>query len=444
MKFIKNYKQLATNDQRRVVLDLIETAFAAITPQEIFKNNFSLDNKLLKIQNRTFDLTNFNRVILLGFGKGSALMCKILEEKLGELLTEGYDIDVVEQAFSKIQATLGTHPLPSQQNFDFTKHVIEKLSNLTEKDFVIITTCGGGSVMFESPHKLTLEQITGMNKALLNSGATISEMNTIRKHLSRVKGGSLAKILYPATVVNLLFSDVPGNDLSVIASGPLVKDPTTIQDATKIYEKYDLKAANVFTPSDFVETPKEDKYFEHVHNILFLSNHTALSAMEKRARELGYEAIVLTDRLQGDSRTMGEQLIKETPPDHILLAGGETTIKITGHGKGGRNQALVVSALDFLKKQLSTFPLLTGEGQGEVKHTNIVLASFDSDGWDFYGFAGALADRDTLKKMADMHLDPKPFLADDNSYEFLQKIGDGIDTGKLESNVSDLFIVLKK
>src|SRR5258708_2167158 len=124
MKYIKNYDMLASNDNRKVVLDLIETAFATITPEEVFKNNFSLENKTLKIQSQTFDLSNFNRVILLGFGKGSALMCKILEGKLGDVLTEGYDIDVVEQTFNKVQFTKGTHPLPSQENFDFTKNVI--------------------------------------------------------------------------------------------------------------------------------------------------------------------------------------------------------------------------------------------------------------------------------------------------------------------------------
>lgn len=426
MTYIKNYDTLASNDNRKVVLDLIETAYASIAPEEVFKKDFSLEGKLLKIQGKTYDLSNFERIFLVGFGKGSAGNCKILEEKLGDLLTEGYDIDVVEDPnFAKSHYTKGTHPLPSQENFDYTKNVTEKLSNLTEKDFVFIITCGGGSVLFEAPHKLDLNQMIEVNKALLHCGATITEMNAIRKHLSKVKGGGLAKLLYPATIVNLIFSDVPGNDLSVIASAPLVKDTTTIRQATAIYEKYKLETYNAFSTSDFVETPKEDKYFEKVSNVLMLSNLTALNAMEKKARELGFEVHVMTDRLQGDTRSMGEKLINETPKGQILLAGGETTMKVTGHGKGGRNQALVSSALPHIQN-------------------GTVLASFGSDGWDFYELAGGIVDADTLKKCEDLHVDAKPFLADDNSYEFLQKVGDGILTGKQNSNVSDLFIVLKK
>lgn len=426
MTYIKNYDTLATNDNRKVVLDLIETAYASIAPEEVFKKDFSLDGKILTIQGKTYDLNNFERIFLVGFGKGSAGNCKILEEKLGDLLTEGYDIDVVEDpSFAKAHYTKGTHPLPSQENFDYTKNVIEKLSGLTEKDFVFIITCGGGSVLFEAPHKLDLNQMIEVNKALLHCGANITEMNAIRKHLSKVKGGGLAKLLYPATTVNLIFSDVPGNDLSVIASAPLVKDTTTIRQAIAIYEKYKLDTYNVFSTSDFVETPKEDKYFEKVSNVLMLSNLTALNAMEKKARQLGYEVHVMTDRLQGDSRTMGEKLINETPNGQILLAGGETTLKVTGHGKGGRNQALVSSALPYIKG-------------------GTVLASFGSDGWDFYELAGGIVDADTLKKCEEMNVDAKDYLKDDNSYEFLMKVGDGINTGKQNSNVSDLFIVLKK
>ncbi|HEX8932304.1 MAG TPA: DUF4147 domain-containing protein [Patescibacteria group bacterium] len=422
MGFIKNYDALATNANRKIVLQLIETALAAITPTAVFKNGFSLQENQLKIQNKTFDLTNFARVFVVGFGKGSAGICQILEEHLGEKITEGFDIDVVEPlSFQKIQYTKGTHPLPSQENFAYTEKIINKLTGLTEKDLVIVVTCGGGSVLLEKPHTFSLEQMIAVNKGLLDSGATISEMNVIRKHLSQVKAGGLAKIIFPATAVNLIFSDVPGNDLSVIASAPLVKDTTNLEEAKAILQKYNL---TIPTADDLVEPPKDDKYFTKITNLLMLSNLTALNAMEKKAKELGYHCYVMTDRLQGDATTIGEKLIKETPNGQILLAGGETTIKVTGSGKGGRNQALVAYALPFLTEQT-------------------VIASFDSDGWDFYGYAGAIADHETLQKISQMHLDEKAFLSDDNSYELFEKIGDGIDTGKLESNVSDLFVVLK-
>ena len=183
MPYIKNYNTLATNENRKVVLDLIEAAFSAIQPQAVLKNDFLRSNNTLTIQGKTFDLSAFERVFLIGFGKGSALICKILEEKLGDVLTDGFVIDVVEQSFSKIKSTFGTHPLPTQANFDFTENIINKFSNLSEKDLVIVTTCGGGSVLFEKPNKFDLNKMIEVNKTLLKSGATISEINSIRKHL---------------------------------------------------------------------------------------------------------------------------------------------------------------------------------------------------------------------------------------------------------------------
>ncbi len=423
MGFVKNYDSLNSNDTRKVALDLIEAAFSSITPHEVFKTSFSFENNMLKIQDQTYDLNNFDRVFLVGYGKGSARMCSIIEEKLGDKLTQGFDIDVVESPpFKKVAYTKGTHPLPSQENFDYTATVIQHLSNLSEKDFVLVVTCGGGSALFEKPISFTLEQMQKMNKALLDCGATITEMNTIRKHVSEVKGGGLAKLLYPATITNLIFSDVPGNDLSVIASAPLVKDQTTIEEAVGVLQKYNLSFP---TTEDLVERPKEDKYFEKVHNILMLSNLTAIDAMKKKAEEFGFSARMWTDRLQGDAREMGETLIHETKPGEILLAGGETTIKITGRGLGGRNQALALYSLPFIDD-------------------STLLVSFSTDGQDFYWFAGALVDKDTKKKIDEMRIDIKEYLEDDNSYGLLERLGDGIRTGRQDSNVSDLYIVIKR
>lgn len=426
MGFIKNYDQLAINDNRKVVLELIESALASIQPQEVFKNHFSLDKNILKIQDKIFDLSGFEKITLVGFGKGSAEMCRIIEEALGDKLTQGFDIDVInEHKFTKIQYTKGTHPLPSVKNIKYTQNVLTHLEGTGEKDLIIGVVCGGGSVLFEAPYKIDLKKLTEINDALLKSGAAISEMNVIRKHLSKVKGGGLARILYPSTFANLIFSDVPGNDLSVIASGPTVKDHTTMDDVKNILEKYKISENVQISHDEFTETPTDDKYFEKVHNILMLSNHTALSAMEKRARGLGYNAFVLSDSLQGDARELGEKLITQTQNGQILLAAGETTVKIKGTGKGGRNQTLVLSSLPYIKE-------------------GTVIVSFDSDGWDFYELAGALADHETLEKVRKMGLDAKAFLDNDNSYGFFEKAGDGILTGKLESNVSDLFIVFKK
>jgi glycerate-2-kinase len=281
--------------------------------------------------------------------------------------------------------------------------------------------------MFEAPHTVTLETLTGISKALLASGATISDMNIIRKHLSRVKGGGLAKHLFPARIVSLMFSDVPGNDMSVIASGPTVKDTTTMDDVKNTLEKFQIKSGEngvAFSDADFADTVTDDRYFTNVSNFIVVSNMTALKAMEKKAAELGYKTRIYSDHFQSDAKVAGEKLLQEAKDGEILLIGGETTVKVKGHGKGGRNQTLVLAALPFVTQ-------------------NTIICSFDSDGADMYYFAGALGDTKTVETAKNLGLDEKAYLDDDNSYEFFEKVGDGIDTGKLESNVSDLLIVYK-
>lgn len=423
MSVIKNYDSLNINEKRKVALELIDTAFSSILPEEIFKK-FSYQENKLTIQDKEFDLSNFERISLIGLGKGSAEMCRIVEEKLGDRLTQGFDIDVVDEApMQKVAYTKGTHPLPSQINIDYTNKVLNAMQGRTEKDLVLVVICGGGSAMFESPANLTLERLDKVFSDMLKSGADITEMNIVRKHVSKVKGGGLAHLLYPATVVSLIFSDVPGNDLSTIASGPTVKDIHTLEDTKAVLSKYNLQ--NDLEDADFSPTPTDDKYFTTVHNVLMLSNLTAIQAMQKKAEDLGFTARMWTDRLQGDARVTGEKLINEAKSGEVLLAGGETTIKISGRGLGGRNQALALCSLPFIDDQT-------------------LLVSFSTDGWDFYWFAGAMVDSDTKKKITEMHIDTQEYLADDNSYGFFERIGDGIQTGKQESNVSDLYIVIKK
>lgn len=424
MPLIGNFKNLSTSPQREIVLKIIESGLESIRPRKALETNFILNGSKLKISNQEFDLKKFNRVFLIGFGKGSAGISKIIENTLKDFLTTGYVIDNVFQKFSKINFTLGSHPLPSQENIEFTENVLEKISNLTEKDLVLVVICGGGSAMFEAPFKIDFQTLTKISKSLLLSGATISEMNVIRKHLSRAKGGQLAKHLYPATVASLIFSDVPGSELSTIASGPTVQDPTTLNDALEIIKKYDIQKSVEIPLGWLAELPIDEKYFRNVNNIIIISNKTALLAMKDRAESLGFETDLYSDRLQGDAKLIGKQLIQVAKPGRILLAGGETTLKVLGKGKGGRNQTLVLAALPFITN-------------------TTVIASFDTDGVDFYHFAGAIGDETTIEKSEKLKLDREKYLSDDNSYEFFEKTGDGIFTGKLESNVSDLIVVFK-
>ena len=426
MGFIQNVDQLAITPERKIIIDLVEAAFASIQPQEVFDRNIHRDRGNLKIMDHEFDLDHFERVFILGFGKGSAGNARLLEKLILDKITAGYVIDTNEQEFEKIEFSKGTHPLPSQENYDFTKKVVEKLSGLTEKDLVLIVICGGGSAMLVHPHSITLEQKINVGKSLLKSGATISEMNAVRKHLSDVKGGGLAQILYPATIATLIYSDVPGNDLSVIASGPTVKDPTTIDDAKALIKKYNLESELNLPDNAFVEKPKDDKYFAQVTNIMVLSNQTALSAMQKRAQELGYTATIFSDRFESLAKEAGEKLVSATHPKSILLAGGETTVHVAKEsGAGGRNQELVMGAIQKLGH-------------------DVTICSFDSDGWDNTENAGAIGDYKTLERCQELGINPEEFLKTDSSLDFFKKAGDAIITGRLPSNVSDLMIVLRK
>lgn len=425
MGLITNYDQLTATPERKLVLDVVNAGLEAIQPDHVMGKNFTLSENQLKIIHKSFDLSKFDNIYLVGFGKGSAGISKIVETVLGDRLTEGYDIDVREEEFAKTKFTLGTHPLPSEANFTFTNTIIERFSTLTERDLVLVVICGGGSVMFAHPEKIDHEKLIAVNKALLHSGADIYEMNTVRKHLDRVKGGGLAKILHPATVVSLIFSDVPGNDLGFIASGPTTKDETTIADAFKLLETYKIREQVDLADDDFIETPKDEAYFENVHNCIMVSNVTALDAMKDRALQLGVHVLNHSDRVQGNSHEVGKQLIDSTKPGHLLLAAGETTLKVTGDGKGGRNQELI----------LSTLPTID-------EHT--VIVSIDSDGQDNSDHAGAIGDVTAREHAKEKAISIEEYMQRNDSYHFFEETGDAIITGKLPSNVADLFVVYKK
>lgn len=428
MGLINNFEQLAMSEGRRVVLEVMEAGLSAIQPAEVLDQGLSLNENKLVIAGQNFDLEKYDRVFLLGFGKGAAGISIIIDEKLGNRLTEGWVIDVNENASThnvdKTKYFQGTHPLPSEQNVEFTKNVVSKLEGkLTEKDLVLVVICGGGSALLTLPN-CTIEELVETNKKLLRSGATISEMNAVRKKIDRVKSGGLAKILFPATVASLIFSDVPGNSLSEIASGPTVLDATAVEGA-------------------------------NVHNILILSNLTAIQAMGRRAQELGYQVTVHSDRLQGEARDVGAKLIKlisESGKHQIVLAGGETTVTVRGNGKGGRNQELVLGALSEMVSQsvvginqLEQLRPHSGKelNEPEADLQGVVIASFDSDGWDNSLLAGAIGDIQTIQKSKQSDLELKKFLENNDAFSFFEKVEDGIETGRLPCNVSDLMIVLK-
>jgi len=446
MPIIKNFKDLAINKERKILLEIVETGLKALDYEKVLKN-LDLSRVLKKYQN----------VYLIGFGKGSAKAVDILRKKIK--FKEIYVIDVTGNY------TRGTHPLPSEKNFKFTQKVVERFNGkLTQKDLVMVIVCGGGSAMFTYP-VVGIENFKEINQQLLKSGANIYEMNIVRKHLDLVKGGGLAKILYPAKVISLIFSDVPGNDLSFIASGPTVKDKTKVNDALKIIKKYKIKG---ISKNDLIETPKENKYFKNVENRLVLSNLTALYAMKEKAKKLGLRAKILTDKLEGEVSQVAKYLLNEIKKsrEELILCGGETTVKVKGNGKGGRNQELVLWFLKYLKKhaeipgnnELNTriyakdkhadtrgkvFSVDLSNNHPLGSASSFLILSLASDGWDNTEFAGALGDYLTLEKAKKLKLDLDKFLQNNDSFHFFQKTKDGLKTGRLPINVADLILVLK-
>lgn len=418
---IKNFDSLATTDQRRKLLEIIECGLTSIQPEENFKKTVKLEGDILTILGTSYDLAVYSNIYLLGFGKGSAHNSKFLETLLGDRLKEGYVIDTNGEEFNKIEFTLGTHPVVSQQNVDFTFKMMGRFSKMTENDLIIVVVCGGGSAMLEHPHSVSIEQKIEIEKALLKSGANIIEMNKIRQHLSDVKGGGLAQILYPATIVTLIYSDVPGNDITYIASGPTVKDDTTIDDAMELVKKYNIPD---ITPEVFINNPHDDKYFEKVQNHVVLSNLTALNAMREKAEEMGISVIIHSDKFQGEARDAALLLLDTTQQNQMLLAGGETTVTAKGDGKGGRNQECALSALIHLPE-------------------NALFCSVASDGFDNSEAAAGIADSETRNHATQKGIDPQSYLNNNDSYTFFNLVGDAIITDRLPSNVADLMVVWK-
>jgi glycerate-2-kinase len=250
-------------------------------------------------------------------------------------------------------------------------------------------------------------------------------MNTVRKHLSEILGGQFARLAYPATVLGLVFSDVPGDDLAMVSSGPTVLDKTTASDAAAILAKYDIVKSCSLAGCDLRETPKEKIFFRKVKNILIVSNKVAVAAMKRQAELLGYRVRIMSTALEGEARRVGERLARAARPGLALIAAGETTVSIKGSGIGGRNQELALGALT------------------EVFDDGVVI-SCASDGNDNTTAAGGLADYAVREAAKRKRIDPKKYLKNNDSFYFLKKTDAQILTGKTGINVSDLMISLRR
>ncbi len=423
---IKNFKELATTPTREAALNIAEAGLAAIDTKKALAERVKFSGGAFSIDGENFDLSGFERIFVVGVGKCALEAGAALEEVLGEKLSGGIVLDVHRGSLKKITAYAGTHPFPTQANVDATSAIIRLLSSLTAKDFVVFVVSGGGSTLLCQPQNMVCVQEGEILKALFQKGATIQEINTLRKHLSLARGGHLAAYAYPASSIALIFSDVPGDDIGFIASGPTVKDGTTVDEVRAIVQKYDLEKATGLK-IDPLKTPKEDKYFEKVKNIVFVSNETALVAMTAEAKRAGLRPEVRTSLLTGEAKEVGARIageISEALPEAAYLYGGETTVTVLGKGRGGRDQELALAALERLA--------------GDA-----LLLALASDGRDNGEYAGAICDTMTKEKAATFGLKPEGFLSRNGSSEFFEKVGGLLMTGDTGSNVSDLVIAIK-
>ncbi len=395
----------------------------------------------------TYDLKETKRVLVVGFGKASSPMAKATERLLGQRIDQGIVITKKGslEKLSRIDLIEAAHPVPDKYGFQGTEKIIRLLEGAKEKDLVMCLISGGGSSLLVAPSEgITLKEKQELTELLLKSGADIEEMNAVRKHISRVKGGRLAQLAFPAEILSLILSDVVGDKLDSIASGPTTPDHSTFSDCIEILRKYGIFEK---TPRSIIkhleangkdnETPKPgDPLFENVKNVIIGSNLLALKVAEKKAMELGFNALLLSHTVTGDTTRVAmeqsqlAQRIRKKggpiSPPACVISGGETTVQVKGSGLGGRNQE---------------FTLVSAMQIDGLEHT--LILSMNTDGTDGpTDAAGAFCDGKTIQKAKKVNLDPKKYLENNDSYNFFRKIGGLIKTGPTKTNVMDIHLIL--
>ncbi len=434
--------------RRRQIVAILKAALEAVEPAAAVRRALSREGNALRVGGATYDLAAWKHIYVVGAGKAGAPMAQAVEEILGEHLTSG-------QVNVKYGYTLPTkvialheagHPIPDDAGLAGAQGLAALLDAAGKDDLVICLLSGGGSALMTLPVEgITLADMRSLTDALLRKGATINEINTIRKHLERMKGGNLARLAYPAQVISLILSDVVGNPLDVIASGPTVPDSSTFAEAYGLLERYGLlgevPAISAYLQrgarGEIADTPKPgDPILQGVQNVIIASNDLAACAAERAAQELGFHTLVLSTYLEGEAREVAKVLAavareivasgRPLPRPACLIAGGETTVTIKGHGKGGRNQEMALIAALRL--------------QGLEGVAIVCLATDGSDGPT--DASGALADGHTLRRAAALGLDAWASLENNDSYPFFAALNDLLLTGPTNTNVNDLAFVV--
>lgn len=430
------------------MLPILSAALAAVDPVAAVKRHMSLVGDELRIGERIYDLGQYRDIYVIGGGKAGGSMAKATEEILDDRLTAGV-INTKYGYLAKteiVRVNEAGHPIPDAAAVQGAKEMAGLAARASDGDLVICLISGGGSALMTLPVEgITLADIEVLTASLLRCGATINEINAIRKHLSQIKGGNLSRLAYPAEVVSLILSDVVGNPLDVIASGPTVPDSSSYAQAYDVIERYGILHE---VPSSVVEhlrtgkegivpeTPKDDDAaFAKTYNLIIASNEVAAQAAMAKAQEISFNTVLLSTFVEGEAREVAHvfsAIAKEIAHSGhpvsrpaCVVTGGETTVTIRGEGKGGRNQELALAAAIQI------------DGLDEA--TIIALATDGTDGPT--DAAGAIADGSTLIRARDKDLSASDYLANNDSYHFFEALGDLIITGPTNTNVNDLTFV---
>lgn len=434
-------------NNREIACEIFLAGVESVKPENLISKRISLDREILNIGTRPIDLSLIENIYVVGVGKASAAMASGIESILGQRIKAGHIVTKYDHSvpLKYISITEAGHPVPDENGLKGTESILALVKSAKEKDLVICLISGGGSALLaDVPEGCTLDDLKVLNSILLKSGANITEMNCIRKHLSNVKGGLLAKAAYPARLISLILSDVVGDPLDVIASGPTVPDPTTFEDALKILDRYGIRneipqsILNILvkgSENKRQETLKEsDPCFVNTTNIVIGNNMFALENSKIRAESFGLKTRIVTNVLDGEMSQVVQYLLKlvyeerknEFYDKTCLLLGGEPTVKIKGEGLGGRNQHLAL----LIASQIKNIP-------------GITFLSGGTDGSDGpTDAAGAVVDSYTFWKASYSKLDCGNYIANFDSYNFFAQEGGLIKTGPTQTNVMDLIIIL--
>lgn len=434
---------------RQQALEIFMAGLKAVDPIEAIYRHIKVTDEAIFVDDQRFDLEKYERILIVGAGKAVAPMAKALEDLLGKRVAKG--VIVVKEGhglpLKHVKICEGGHPVPDEGGVRGTEEILSVAEEAGEKDLVICLISGGGSALsIAPPVGISLKDKQEATKLLLACGATIHELNTIRKHLSRSKGGRLAQAAYPATVISLILSDVVGDDLDVIGSGPTVPDSSTFQETEQILKRYGIWDQLAVSIRDHIQkglqgeiedTPKsEAAAFQRCYSVMVGTNLQAMLAASNEAELLGYRPLILSTKVEGEAREVAkvhaaiakEIVSSENPisPPACILFGGETTVTLLGDGKGGRNQEYALASA------------LALEGQD-----NVVVLSGGTDGTDGpTDAAGAIADGATVARARQRGIDPGEYLRRNDSYNFFKQLDDLLITGPTRTNVMDIYMLL--